>query len=93
MGKIKQFVQADQQVITNTGAFQNTISITENDRGGIVMNYAFVKHNRFYSGSQNFSIPWTNKQLQISYETFRDKILPGSQEKWKVKITGIKKKR
>jgi hypothetical protein len=63
---------------------------TEQDRGGMTMSYAFVKHNRVYKGSQGFSIPWSNKDLQISYETFRDKLLPGAEEKWKVKITGNK---
>ena len=35
-------------------------------------------------------VPWTNKDLKIEYATFRDKTLPGSEEKWKVKITGYK---
>jgi Bacterial Alpha-2-macroglobulin MG10 domain/Alpha-2-macroglobulin family/MG2 domain len=69
---------------------RNAITTTENDRGGINMNYAFVQHNRVYEGSEFFNIPWSNKDLQISYETFRDKILPGSEEKWTVKISGNK---
>ncbi len=64
---------------------------TENDRGGYYVDYAFVKHNRFYTYRDFINIPWTNKDLNISYETFRDKTLPGSAEKWKVKITGYKK--
>jgi len=66
------------------------VQVAEPDRGGMQMSYAFVQHNRVYTGGQNFSIPWTNRQLKISYETFRDKMLPGSEEKWKVKISGIK---
>ncbi|MBS1656339.1 MAG: alpha-2-macroglobulin, partial [Bacteroidetes bacterium] len=38
-------------------------------------------------------VPWSNKELQISYESFRDKTLPGSEEKWKVKISGYKKEK
>ena len=60
------------------------------DRGGIAMSYVFVQHNRVYKGEENFSIPWDNKELKISYQTFRDKILPGSEEKWTAKITGSK---
>jgi uncharacterized protein YfaS (alpha-2-macroglobulin family) len=70
--------------------FTNTIDVTENDRGGINMSYVFVQHNRFYTGTENFAVPWSNKDLNISYETFRDKLEPGSQEKWKIKITGNK---
>jgi uncharacterized protein YfaS (alpha-2-macroglobulin family) len=39
------------------------------------------------------NVPWTNKDLHIEYETFRDKTLPGSKETWKVKISGYKKEK
>ncbi|MES2774643.1 MAG: alpha-2-macroglobulin family protein [Bacteroidota bacterium] len=64
--------------------------ITEADRGGYAVNRFFVKHNRFYSNQWQITVPWTNKQLDISFETFRDKLLPGQEEKWKVKIKGYK---
>jgi Bacterial Alpha-2-macroglobulin MG10 domain/Alpha-2-macroglobulin family/MG2 domain len=64
--------------------------VTEDDRGGFGVYQFFVKDNRFYSNTWNISVPWTNKQLDISFETFRDKLLPGSEEKWKVKISGEK---
>jgi uncharacterized protein YfaS (alpha-2-macroglobulin family) len=70
--------------------FTNTIEVNETDRGGINMNYAFVQHNRMYTGGENFAIPWNNKDVKIAYETFRDKLQPGSEEKWKIKITGDK---
>jgi uncharacterized protein YfaS (alpha-2-macroglobulin family) len=66
------------------------IPVTENDRGGFGIQIAFVKHNRFYSDNQTILVPYTNKELTIGYETFRDKTLPGSEEKWKVKISGYK---
>lgn len=66
------------------------IPITENDRGGLGMQIAFVKHNRVYSNTLQFNVPYTNKDLTISYTTYRDKTLPGSAEKWKVKISGYK---
>lgn len=62
----------------------------ERDRGGFGIYHFFVKNNRFYGSSNVVSVPWTNKELSISYETFRDKTLPGSEEKWKVKISGYK---
>ncbi len=70
--------------------FTNDIDVTEADRGGINMNYVFVQHNRIYTGAENFAVPWSNKELKIAYETFRDKLEPGSAEKWKIKITGDK---
>jgi hypothetical protein len=78
------------KTITNTQSAVSAIPAGEQDRGGMAMSYAFVKHNRVYKGNQAFTIPWNNKDLSISYETFRDKLLPGAHEKWKVKITGNK---
>lgn len=67
-----------------------TFPIAEADRGGFGVTYAFVKHNRVYQFQDIVSVPWTNKELKIEYATFRDKTLPGSEEKWKVKISGNK---
>lgn len=66
-------------------------SATEADRGGYGAGWLFVKHNRFYQYNQTINVPWTNKDLSIEYASFRDKTLPGSEEKWKVKISGYKK--
>src|SRR6187399_1714352 len=66
---------------------------TEADRGGYGVNFFFVKNNRFYNYADIIKIPWTNKDLYIEYATFRDKTLPGSEEKWKVKISGFKKEK
>lgn len=65
----------------------------EADRGGYGISWMFIKHNRHYQLIQNISVPWTNKDLSIEYATFRDKTLPGSEERWKVKITGYKKEK
>ena len=65
-------------------------SATEADRGGYGVQFFFIKHNRFYQFGDIIQVPWTNKELKIEYATFRDKTLPGSEEKWKLKITGYK---
>ena len=65
-------------------------SATEADRGGYGAGWLFIKHNRVYQYNQTITVPWTNKDLSIEYATYRDKTLPGSEEKWKLKITGYK---
>ncbi len=64
--------------------------VAEEDRGGFGISQFFVKDNRVYSNSWNVMVPWTNRQLDITFATFRDKTLPGSEEKWKIKISGYK---
>ncbi len=74
----------------NRNSVSFEIPVTENDRGGLGVQIAFVKHNRSYSDNVTLQVPYTNKELAISYTTYRDKTLPGSAEKWKVKISGFK---
>lgn len=68
-----------------------SFDVSEADRGGFGTGWMFVKHNRVYQLNQVISVPWTNKDLLVEYATYRDKTLPGSEEKWKVKISGYKK--
>ncbi len=69
---------------------QLSFPVSENDRGGFGVLHAFVKHNRFFSSVHTVNVPWSNKELNISYTTYRDKTQPGSKEQWKVKISGNK---
>ncbi|MCF0063902.1 MG2 domain-containing protein [Dyadobacter chenwenxiniae] len=66
------------------------ITASEADRGGFGVDFMFVKHNRVHQYQDLVNVPWTNKDLKIEYQTFRDKTLPGSAEKWTVKISGYK---
>jgi uncharacterized protein YfaS (alpha-2-macroglobulin family) len=56
----------------------------------MALNLFFVKNNRLYTYLETINIPWTNKEVNIEYTSFRDKVLPGSEEKWSIKITGEK---
>ena len=40
----------------------------ETDRGGIVYKMYFVRFNRFYAAEKTLYVPFTNKDLKISYE-------------------------
>ncbi len=62
------------------------LPIEEKHRGGIGVHYIFIKNNRSYGGTMVLTVPYTNKELDIQFETFRNKLLPGQQEEWKLKI-------
>lgn len=92
---IRDLVRKDEKYVKDfinltQGKQSFTIPVTGEDLGNIGVTMAFVKNNRFYTASEMFAVPYSNKELKITYETFRDKTLPGSQEKWKVKISGSK---
>lgn len=62
------------------------IPIKEEYRGNVSFTLSFVKFNRSFSIQKNIIIPYTNKKLDITFETFRNKLLPGQKEEWKIKI-------
>mgnify|MGYP001627355924 CR=1 FL=1 len=67
--------------------------IAETDRGGFWIHALYVYQNRFYKHSEAIQVPWSNKELNIRLETYRDKMLPGSDQKWKLHISGAKKEK
>jgi uncharacterized protein YfaS (alpha-2-macroglobulin family) len=66
------------------------IPITEAHRGNFAIHLAFVKNNRSYKFDETIIVPFTNKKLDIRFESFRNKLLPGEKEEWKIKIRGSK---
>ncbi|SIS61255.1 Alpha-2-macroglobulin family protein [Filimonas lacunae] len=62
--------------------------ITQAAEGAIGISYAFICNNRLYVGTFNTIIQKRGKRLQINYQTYRNKILPGSRETWSVQVRG-----
>lgn len=76
--------------VLNQEKKQLSYTAGEEDRGGFGSVQIFVKHNRFYVNTQYIAVPWKNKELEVELSTFRNKMEPGSQERWEVKIRGSK---
>ncbi|MHA4845551.1 alpha-2-macroglobulin family protein [Flavitalea antarctica] len=66
------------------------LTVTSSESGGFGISIAFVKYNRIFTSFERIEVLQPGKELTISYETFRDKTIPGSSEKWKLKISGHK---
>lgn len=62
----------------------NEILIEEAHRGNMVFYSSFIKHNRFYTHSNVITVPYTNKEIDFEFATFRNKLLPGQEEEWKI---------
>ncbi len=69
---------------------QLTIPVQEEDRGNIHYYVSYVHSNRTFHESETIVVPWSNKDLKIEYSTFRDKLKPGQEEEWRIKISGPK---
>ncbi|HNO70202.1 MAG TPA: alpha-2-macroglobulin family protein, partial [Bacteroidia bacterium] len=46
----------------------------------------FARNNRVYNYNSSITVPFSNKELNVEFETFRSKLLPGQKEEWKIKI-------
>jgi len=67
--------------------------IKEEHRGNFCIHFVTVNQNRFYSNKETIVVPWSNKDLKIEFQTFRNKLKPGEKEQWKLKISGAKGER
>lgn len=65
-----------------------TIPINRSYRGGIAIHASLVKQNRLISKSMSIMVPWTDKYINITTKTLRDKTIPGSREKFSFSING-----
>ncbi|NRA51488.1 MAG: alpha-2-macroglobulin, partial [Phaeodactylibacter sp.] len=63
-------------------------TVQETDRGNFFVYVQALQYNRFFQFREEVQVPWSNKKLDISYQTFRDKLLPGEDESWTLKISG-----
>lgn len=68
----------------NKKQIEYTIQPTDHDNIGLY--YAFIKHNRFYTGGMQVYIANEVKKLNITYSSFRNKTEPGSKEAWTVQV-------
>lgn len=64
------------------------IPVREEHRGNFSVTFTSVKHGRLNSTRQMIIVPYSNKKLDIAFETFRNKLIPGSPEEWKLTIKG-----
>ncbi|WP_455629506.1 alpha-2-macroglobulin family protein [Parabacteroides sp.] len=54
---------------------------------GIIVSFTFVKEGELYITQVPVELQLPNRQLTIKPITFRDRLLPGSKESWKFRIT------
>ena len=62
------------------------VPIKEKYRGNFSVHFTFVKHGEIFNHSELVNVPYTNKELDVEFSTFRNKLLPGQNEEWKITI-------
>lgn len=80
--------------IINSNFIKDQVSLSESQRGNQhSLHWTFVRDNRVYNKGVSFGLDWSNKDLEIQTISFRDKLLPGKDEEWKLKISGKDKEK
>lgn len=64
------------------------IPITEDMRGGLSIHLSMLHQYRFYQKTIQITVPWDNKKLELKWSTFRNKLLPGQKEEWRLTVSG-----
>lgn len=64
--------------------------VKEADRGNVQYLLAYVWNGRAYSDHLTLNVPWSNQELKVEYQSFRDKLKPGQDEEWRLRISGPK---
>lgn len=62
--------------------------IREQDRGGFGLTLSAVRDHQTMLFSIPVNVPWDDKELKVSFATFRDRLRPGTAETWRVTVTG-----
>ncbi|MFT4601134.1 MAG: hypothetical protein ACI857_001312, partial [Arenicella sp.] len=64
--------------------------VEEIHRGNFTVHFSTVQKNRKHGRSVTFTVPYTNKRLDLEFSVFRDKLLPGADEEWTMTIKNAK---
>ena len=73
--------------VSCTGTQQKLeIPVTEEWRGNAQIHITAVRNNELLSWSKTVSVPYTNKELDVTLETFRKEMAPDDEEDWTVSI-------
>jgi len=62
------------------------IPVTPEDRGGFAVRASLVADHQLVSESATLAVPWDDKGLAVDFATFRDKLRPGSRERFTVTV-------
>jgi alpha-2-macroglobulin len=68
------------------------LPVTDPDRGGLRISLSVLRDNQFIQIEDSLNVPWDNKELKVEFSTFRDYLMPGKQETWRVKVTSLEGK-
>jgi uncharacterized protein YfaS (alpha-2-macroglobulin family) len=56
------------------------------DRGGLGFHLLLLRDHQLCDLSATVQVPWDDRELRVSFTTFRDRLRPGAHETWKIAV-------
>ncbi len=72
------------------GITKQSFPVTQEYRGGLTFVMTTVRDYQLIRQRQYVRVPWTDRNLNVSFSTFRDKLRPGQKETWRVTVSDHK---
>ena len=66
------------------------LEVKEEHRGNFSVHFTTIRHNRKFNYDVVVQVPYKNKELDLEFSTFRNKLLPGADEEWVMTIKNTK---
>ena len=86
-------IYAKHYISLNKNQKKFSVPIKNEFLGGFGIKWYFVNYNSFEKGHLNVRVPYPKTDLEISTNTFRDRLKPGGKETWKFTIKDPKKEK
>jgi uncharacterized protein YfaS (alpha-2-macroglobulin family) len=76
--------------LTLAGSQWIDVPVTEPDRGGLAARLTLVADHQLVTQGAALEVPWSNKELTVELSTFRDRLVPGAAETFRVTVKDAK---
>ncbi len=73
--------------LTDGQLHTRALTYDESYGDGIFLTYAWVKNGKAYRYHTSISRPEPNRTLAVTWTTFRDRLVPGQKEEWRLSVT------
>ena len=69
-----------------------TVDVDSTMLGGLTLSVRTMLHGQSFTESRTVLVPYSHKELKVEIATFRDKLLPGEQEEWTIRVESGERK-
>lgn len=74
-------------IVPGRRVYRLFIPIEQSYKGNVQAQFTQVANNREYHRYVTIEVPQNDKQLELTFQTFRNQLLPGENETWKLLLT------